>query len=676
MTTLKEIANILYCPISKKIFRHPVVASDGNTYEKEIIERLIDNDETDIFGLKIHDDTLLPNNNILQIVNIYLSNFPDMKGNQYVNLIHVNEEVKDDLTAILINKNFQELYRYKNFKLNMDHDIYIDNNNKYTLDSAKYKKTLPFMHLFFELCTDVNILKYVIDNSVNLNCEYKDDYMGDNRQGIRPIYYICKYCPPKIVFHFLNKNVDTNVEFNYSGITPTGIIAEYNNHFTPNDLISFIKKVDSFTNIDKKRNHVFHFVCSERNADFIINFMDLIHKEFNPKVIDEYMCAHSSSGDTPVDHLIKRFVRNTDIIDMILKYNFNFGTSFIRLIEYSTHSIIKHVIQNTKNLKEIINKPGYYCFTPLVVAIMKGYPDIVKLLVSKGANIAAPTDVNEHPIHYVCKYQPNLIDYFLSLDINPDKATIHGLRPLHTLLQHCHDFDTIKTFIDGVVSYYNSKNLDYIKYINAPDKYGTTPVHLSYLFVLQYFDEIGVDLNKVSRKGVKLIHEIAGSYNKSHKLPFLLGIEGSIKSKIDYKCTDILGYSPIHYAIASGSVDNFTTLIEFDPSLLDTLDKYGRNIRDIAILMKIHSKDYEWNTEILQSVISAYHKYKGYGDAKESDDHIMWIDYKLLKQQDPYLKLFHGLDTIRNYGSNEQLKTKPYVVTGTLREYLSQHDIF
>lgn len=68
------------CPLSNKIFKNPVVASDGFTYEKENIQEYLRNNpsrKSPITDVVIINDVLIENLFVKHIVTLFLKKYPD-----------------------------------------------------------------------------------------------------------------------------------------------------------------------------------------------------------------------------------------------------------------------------------------------------------------------------------------------------------------------------------------------------------------------------------------------------------------------------------------------------------------------------------------------------------------------------------------------------------------------
>lgn len=154
-STLVDIIDYCTCPISKQIYYDPVIAEDGNVYEKEAIQEWFEgnnkkykeiyenykkskeeDDEEDIkkYKLKLAQCTvespitkneisclLVKDLNIKNISKIIVKNFPDYKNIRFISKKRYDYGYnKDTIRTILnsVNGNKKSLLKYNNFDLN------------------------------------------------------------------------------------------------------------------------------------------------------------------------------------------------------------------------------------------------------------------------------------------------------------------------------------------------------------------------------------------------------------------------------------------------------------------------------------------------------------------------------------------------------------------------------
>ena len=145
---MDKIEQKITCPITYHIFYDPVVAKDGFTYEKTYIENWFKTNNNSPMTGKIIDKTLCPNFIVKQMVDEYLSIYPNKKIEQFVPQI---------------------IWNYNDFK-----DLTIEKQKEYLdncidLECECENKWRP-IHIVWQYGTP-EIIKYMIDKDVNLECE-------------------------------------------------------------------------------------------------------------------------------------------------------------------------------------------------------------------------------------------------------------------------------------------------------------------------------------------------------------------------------------------------------------------------------------------------------------------------------------------------------------------------
>jgi hypothetical protein len=186
---LNYIKKLITCPISQKIFKDPVIADDGITYEKEYILKWLQYGISPITKKKI-SVKLIDNISIKSLVNEYLLNYPGIK---YIN-----------------NKKFNKLLKYSKFDLSSH-----------------------FFENLVENCEDEKILKYVIDNANDLECR--------NEVLSKPIHLICMYSTQKMIKYIINKEVDVECR-NHVGYFPINMLI-YNKKISRDEYDELMKLI-------------------------------------------------------------------------------------------------------------------------------------------------------------------------------------------------------------------------------------------------------------------------------------------------------------------------------------------------------------------------------------------------------------------------------------------------
>src|SRR3972149_11790482 len=102
------------CPISKQIYNDPVVAEDGIIYERQMIESWFKKTNISPMIGKQISKKVYPIVSIKNEVKEYLEKYPKYKEEQFS--IKKNFDLKD-IKKIFMEKNYEELLNYTNFKL-------------------------------------------------------------------------------------------------------------------------------------------------------------------------------------------------------------------------------------------------------------------------------------------------------------------------------------------------------------------------------------------------------------------------------------------------------------------------------------------------------------------------------------------------------------------------------
>jgi hypothetical protein len=177
------LSEYLKCPISKQYFYDPVIAEDGNTYERKNIETWLKSKNTSPLTRKIIKKPLVDNLIIKQLVAIHLTNNPNEKKNQYLptRIENTNGEIVDMLS-------------YTGFGIFYDNDVvvyngewfngqrhgkgiyYYNNIKKYNVKWLNYKKYNG------EWLNDKKSGKG-IEYYENGNVKYNGDWLNDNYHG-------------------------------------------------------------------------------------------------------------------------------------------------------------------------------------------------------------------------------------------------------------------------------------------------------------------------------------------------------------------------------------------------------------------------------------------------------------------------------------------------------------
>lgn len=164
----------IICSLTGKVFRNPVVASNGQCYEKHALK------ESELNLVYFQNKQLLEYINALEQIDC------DVMKNRYVCPTR-HADNKEKIKNIIVNKKFNNLLNYNNFDLELLMNTMYDGQS--------------LLKLICTECSD-EIIQYVIDNIINIHFRKIDngDILG----------YIIYYCSSNILDYFLS-NYDFDI---------------------------------------------------------------------------------------------------------------------------------------------------------------------------------------------------------------------------------------------------------------------------------------------------------------------------------------------------------------------------------------------------------------------------------------------------------------------------------
>lgn len=213
----------LLCPITRQIYKEPVVAKDGYVYEKDVIEEWFKNHKKSPLSNIPIKSTLIKCYTMKNIIEKYLEDHPEHKKEQYgaqeegkfdeKNFYkYFNENKIDELINYISKFNTFSLeeskLKFAVFKNDILVKYFIDHNIQITNTASTTSTTNKLLHF---VCGNSapEIIKYMIDKSVDLEII--------SEGGWRPIHIVCRYSTPEVVISMINKGVNLNT------CTPFGV---------------------------------------------------------------------------------------------------------------------------------------------------------------------------------------------------------------------------------------------------------------------------------------------------------------------------------------------------------------------------------------------------------------------------------------------------------------------
>ncbi|HMB95704.1 MAG TPA: ankyrin repeat domain-containing protein, partial [Tepidisphaeraceae bacterium] len=209
--------------------------------------------------------------------------------------------------------------------------------------------------------------------------------------------------------------------------------------------------------------------------------------------------------------------------------------------------------------------------TPLIMAVQDGREEIVKLLLSKGANVNRGNDRGTTPLHRAIEY-PNIMKILLDAGAKVDAVDVEGRTPLHwaamgapnasmsLLIDHGANVaardNEGQTPLHDAARWNNIENVDMLLShdadVNARDNFGETPLHLAatckQTVVVEVLLHHNVDLNAKDVFGYTPMHDAARK-GCTPIISLFLGYGG------DRSAVDQFGVTPLHLACRNGYTD-------------------------------------------------------------------------------------------------------------------------
>ena len=209
---MTQIPTLFICPISKLIYYDPVIGSDGNCYEYELIKKWVATNNTSPLTRNLMTEKYFYYEQLKKRIKIYVekNSYLVHKNNLYnydYYILEFIQKKKNNILLKITSFNWQSLNKLKNwdmFLLDLDTEV-ISNlirvgENKNELIDVRYP-----IHF---LCKNYNnnIIKIAIENNYNIELSFNK---------WKSIHYVINYNPDIKVLELLIKhNVDLEAELN------------------------------------------------------------------------------------------------------------------------------------------------------------------------------------------------------------------------------------------------------------------------------------------------------------------------------------------------------------------------------------------------------------------------------------------------------------------------------
>lgn len=247
----------IICPLTDRIFKEPVTASDGFVYEKDAIKKWFDKKKiSPVLKIQLEDTTLIQNKMVENKVKSHLAQYPEKIIQQYEFEIQTYEQWvssgETDLSVVSYD-NIKTIF----YNITTAQMIYILNT---VID---INKELHFGNkLIHYVCeySPVDVVEFTIDyyltNRMTLHCKNQYDEV--------PLHLICQRCPisivKKICDYYINNNFDIECK-NHKGGTALCYACEYSTRDVVNYLISL--NMNMLVNVHEDYQHYdIHYLLS------------------------------------------------------------------------------------------------------------------------------------------------------------------------------------------------------------------------------------------------------------------------------------------------------------------------------------------------------------------------------------------------------------------------------
>ena len=250
------------------------------------------------------------------------------------------------------------------------------------------------------------------------------------------------------------------------------------------------------------------------------------------------------------DQLTREIDENEQYIDV--RYKPVYAPSAI-------HSARVGDLEQLRYLFEGVDIESDYAFELLQVALERGHLDVVKFLVSKGADVKRKDGPGNTPLHLASREGHLDIVEFLILEGANVKARNELKRtPLH--------LTSIGGHLD-VAKFLVSEGAD----VKKRDAIGNTPLYLAshygHLDVANFLVSKGADVNQKNMDGVTLLH-IASEVGHLNVVKFLVSEGANVNTKNED------GEAPLHLASEEGHLDIVKFLVSEGADVKES-DDYG-----------------------------------------------------------------------------------------------------
>jgi len=581
----------IVCPITKQIFCDPVVADDGNVYEKDALFEWLKTNKSSPMTREPITDRVLPVILLRNMIEDFIVNNPELKQRQYIP-VREFKKYKEEVYGFIKNNQFNELlnYHYYNYTDLIKLKIKINLNDK--------DKEVNSIYYIFKFCNDEKILMHLVDEmNYSTNETYKELH-----------YCISLFCNEQFVLDCIKKHPTYFSLTHYTSHKYNSLHMFAIRGFIGAINLLFEKYPDFNVNALTKKNYTaLMFAIRHRHYDIVKLLVDKktdmsIHvKNYNyiiyavmqqtPFEIIKYMLENGTNvkGNTYMlklflmifkfckDSYKKEFIKY--LLDHQIELNLKLSTTRStidknNILHYacqkSSNEIIKLIVDKT-DLLNSQNKLGY---APLMLALKHKKFGALKYMLSKNPDITLKSTNGSELIHWFgenanCDIMTHVLNNY---EFNLNSKNTLGMQPIHFALQENSpkiseilinkgielDCVAFKDLLKKNSKYPHLIKLFLSKFNDFNGEWKSNrPIHVVIKYnnneITKILIDKGVDLEVQNKEKSKPIHLLCAN-NKDNKNEELIRYLIDVKN-VDIESINELGYRPLHYVCLTGTIE-------------------------------------------------------------------------------------------------------------------------